>query len=102
MLDTTPPVPPTFLLGFPGDQQATLDWGDNYESDILGYNVYMSFSPGGPYSKMNSDPVLAAEDHQWVQGGLNNGWRYYFVTAAVDMVSNESPKTTEVVVVPGP
>ena len=51
---------------------------------------------------MSVDLRLPGQDHQWVQGRLNNGWSYYFVTKAVDMVSNGSANTQEVVVVPGP
>ena len=33
----------------------TLDWNDNSETDLAGYNVYRASSVSGPYTKLNAD-----------------------------------------------
>jgi len=55
----TDPVPavPTGLGATPGDKQASLDWDDNSESDLDGYNVYRSLTSGSGYSKINGSLV---------------------------------------------
>ncbi len=100
-LDTTAPVVPIGLSGTPGDQRATLAWNDNYDSDLRGYNIYMSTTSGGPYTKLNVTPIGDRNPH-WVQMGLNNGQNYYFVATAVDVVGNESTFSGEVIVTPSP
>ena len=55
---TAPPTatlaPPTGLSPTAGDQSVALDWADNTESDLAGYNVYRATTPGGPYTKLNT------------------------------------------------
>jgi len=64
--DTTPPATPTGLVATAalGDTEVTLDWNDNSESDLWGYNVYRSTDSGGsptPYSQINGSPVVLSE-----------------------------------------
>ena len=47
------PAAPTGLAATPGDTQVALNWNDNGESDLAGYNVYRSTTQGGPYTKIN-------------------------------------------------
>jgi hypothetical protein len=70
--------------------------------DIWGYNVFKSTTSGGPYTKVNSTPVLAGAPQHWTLAGLTNGQSYYFVITAVDFTANESAASAEVVAVPGP
>ena len=75
------PAAPTGLAATPGDSQATLDWADNTESDITGYNVYRSETAGGSYTKVNGS-LLPTSDY--VDLGLVNGITYFYVVTAVD------------------
>lgn len=101
VVDLTPPAPPSFLIGEAADAQVILEWGENSDRDVRGYNIYVSFSSGGPYSPLNSTPI-PAYIHERVEANLNNGVPYYFVMTAQDMATNESAYTDELMLIPGP
>jgi endonuclease/exonuclease/phosphatase family metal-dependent hydrolase len=90
--DTTPPAPPTGLTATPGDGQVALDWADNAEPDLSGYNVYRALTSGGPYAQVNTVRV-APSAH--TDTGLTNGTPYFYVVTAVDTSSNESAQSSE-------
>ncbi|MGH9894024.1 MAG: hypothetical protein ACREA0_19000 [bacterium] len=90
--DTTPPAAPTGLTASAGNTQVTLDWNDNSEGDLAGYNVYRSTTSGGPYSKVNGPLVTAST---YLDTGLTNTTTYYYVTTAVDTASNESGNSNQ-------
>jgi len=46
--DGTPPATPSGLTAAAGAGQVALDWADNAETDLAGYNVYRSTTSGGP------------------------------------------------------
>jgi fibronectin type 3 domain-containing protein len=87
-----PPAPPSGLVATPQNAQVSLDWSDNSEPDLSGYNVHRSTTPGGPYTKVNG-PVVSASDY--LDTGLSNGTTYYYVVTAVDTGSNESGNSSE-------
>lgn len=55
-----PPGAPTGLVATAGDGSVSLNWDDNTEPDLAGYNVYRSTSSGGPYSKINGSLATPA------------------------------------------
>jgi large repetitive protein len=85
--DTTPPSTLAGLAATPGDTQVQLDWADNAETDVVGYNVYRSTSPDSGYARVNSALVPTSP---YLDSGLNNGTKYYYVVTAVDGSGNES------------
>src|SRR4029079_9250898 len=89
---TTPPANPTGLTATPGDKTAALAWKANTESDLAGYNVYRSTTPGGPYSKDNTALVTT---NSYNDTGLTNGTKYYWVVQAVDTTPNASVNSNE-------
>ncbi|MFC1897777.1 hypothetical protein ACFLX8_04365 [Chloroflexota bacterium] len=95
--DSIPPAAPTGLGATPGDAEVSLDWNDNSESDLDGYNVYRSETMGGPYSQVNGSLV---ETSDYTDTGLTNDVTYYFVVTAVDMGNNESGDSSEVSAIP--
>ena len=97
--DTTPPAAPTGLTATAGDQQVSLDWDDNTERDLAGYNVYQSTSQGGPYTKLNTSLLVASA---YTDTGLTNGTAYYYVVTAEDNDSNVSAISAEVSATPTP
>ncbi|MFC1899862.1 fibronectin type III domain-containing protein, partial [Chloroflexota bacterium] len=88
--DTTPPGAPTGLVTTPGNSHVDLDWDDNSEGDLDGYNVYRSTDSGGsptPYAKVNGSLVTSSD---YDDTGLTNETTYYYVVTAVDLADNES------------
>ena len=89
---------PTALVAIAGDNQISLDWADNSESILAGYNVYRSTTSGGSYSLLTSTPVTSSD---FQDTGLSNGVSYYYVVTAVDGVSSESDTSVEVTTAAG-
>ena len=90
--DVTPPGAPTGLSASPGSTQIALDWTDNTEPDLAGYNVYRSLTTGGPYTQVNPSLVVAST---YLDTGLTNGTPYFYVVTALDGVPNESINSGE-------
>jgi serine protease len=84
--DTTPPAAPTGLTGSASGRSAVLDWSDNSEPDLAGYNVYRTTSRSGIGSRINAVPVTGSA---YTDGPLASG-RYYYRVTAVDTAGNES------------
>ncbi|MEJ5259814.1 MAG: carbohydrate-binding domain-containing protein [Anaerohalosphaeraceae bacterium] len=95
--ERVPPAVPTGLLAWAGDGMVTLDWADNTESDLLGYNVYRSETSGSGYILLNPNPLTASA---YVDTSVQNGLTYYYVVTAVDKRANESAYSSEVLAAP--
>ncbi len=90
--DTTPPAAPTALVATGGDGSIDLDWADNTETDLAGYNVYRATASGGPFSLINGGLVSLSA---YSDTGLTNGVTYYYQVTAVDTASNESSPSSQ-------
>ena len=60
--DTDPPAVPSNILATGNDGFVSLNWDDNSESDLTGYNVYRSTTSGSGYSKLNGS-LLSTSDY---------------------------------------
>jgi len=87
-----PPAPPTGLQATPGNGIVTLDWDDNNEPNLAGYNVYRSITSGSGYSKLNVSLVI---DSDYIDSSVTNGTEYFYVVKAVDDADNESGYSNE-------
>ncbi len=96
-VDVTPPAAPTGLVATADNAVVNLDWGNNSEADLAGYNVYRGTSAGGPYSKING-AVVAVSDYS--DTTVTNGTTYYYAVRAADTSSNESGNSNEVSATP--
>ena len=88
-----PPAPPTGLAATAGDGQVSLDWEDNTEPDVVGYNVYRSET-----SASYGAPLAFVTESAYVDNDVENGTTYYYVVTAVDSatpVPNESDNSNE-------
>jgi uncharacterized repeat protein (TIGR01451 family) len=94
--DSQPPVPPTGLVATSSNASAALDWDDNGESDLAGYNVYRGTTMG-TYTKVNTSLVTASA---YSDTGLINGTEYYYVVSAVDTSGNESTDSNMANIIP--
>jgi hypothetical protein len=90
------PSIPGGLVATPGDGEVSLDWDDNSEADLEGYNVYRADIDGGPYTK-----IAEATVSEYTDTGLTNGTIYYYVVTAVDNSDQESDNSSQVAVIPG-
>jgi hypothetical protein len=95
--DTTPPVAPTGLSASAGDGMVSLNWNNNGEDDLAGYNVYRSTTSGSGYVRRNGS-LLTSSDY--VDNSVVNGTTYYYVVTAEDTSSNESSLSSEVFAMP--
>ncbi len=85
--DITAPSPPTGLALEDLDSRVILDWNDNSELDILGYNVYRSVSQGSGYTIIN--PAVVSNSY-YVDDSVVNGSTYWYYVTALDESCNES------------
>ena len=90
--DTTAPQVPEGLSAVAGDTTVSLDWDDNTEEDLAGYNVYRSTTSGSGYSVLNCS-LLTSSDY--TDSNVVNETAYYYVVTAVDTSSNESGYSSE-------
>lgn len=89
----SPPARPTGLTVASGNAQVSLNWTDNAEPDLAGYNVYRSTTQGAGHAKVNGAPGGVSA---YADAGLTNGTRYYYQVTAVDSDGAESPRSVEV------
>jgi hypothetical protein len=96
--DINAPSAPAGLWAMADDGKVWLDWDDNEEFDLGGYNVYRSINSGGGYVKLNSS-LLSSSDY--TDDTVFNGIMYYYVVMAVDTADNESNNSAEACALPG-
>lgn len=97
--DTTPPDAPTALNASAAIAAVDLTWANSTASDLDGYNVYRSQSPGGPYTQLNGALVA---NNGLLDATAANCTTYYFVITAVDTSGNESAMSNEANATPSP
>ncbi len=91
--DSEPPSAPTGLTATAGYATVGLDWNNNIESDLAGYNVYRSSTSGSGYSKLNSSLL---SDSNYIDSNIPHDTTFYYVVTAVDTSSNNSNYSNEV------
>jgi predicted phage tail protein len=91
-----PPDDPTNLVANASGGKVGLNWDDNAEPDIRGYDVFRSTTSGGPYTAQNGAPVIASA---FTDSSVSPGTTYYYVIQAqndagqVSGYSNEANAT---------
>jgi CSLREA domain-containing protein len=85
--DATVPASPTGLAATASTSGIALDWEDNSEPDLDGYNVYRSDSLNGTYTKLNASPLAAS---QYNDTEAPAGKDSYYRVTAIDKSGNES------------
>lgn len=90
--DTTPPASPADLSVAAGDGYAFINWTANSETDLSGYNIYRSTSPG----VYGAPLVSGLTDTEYLDETVVNGITYYYVVKAIDTGNNESVGNLEV------
>lgn len=92
LIDKIKPFAPRMLTGTPGDRQVALNWDDNLESDLDGYNLYRDGV------KINPELITLSE---FLDTGLTNGVTYTYTVTALDQLGNESYVSEAIEATPG-
>jgi glucose/arabinose dehydrogenase len=90
--DTTPPAAPTGLTATASSSSVALDWANNVEADLAGYNVYRSQTSGSGYSKLNNSLIAGSA---YTDATVVTGTTYHYVVRAVDTSGNESGNSAQ-------
>ena len=90
------PSAPTGLAASGGDAWISLEWNDNSEPNLKGYNVYRSINSGIDYEQIATEVPVSS----YLDVTVTNGSTYYYVTTAVTTSSNESESSSEVSAIP--
>lgn len=91
--DLTPPDAPGMLEANLDGINIVLDWNDNTEEDLEGYNVYRSTSPGTGFIRLNAEAII---DSEYTDVTTEDDRTYYYVVSAVDTSMNESDDSNQV------
>ena len=76
-----------------GDDRIGLEWDANMETNLAGYNIYVSYDAGGPYELIGTNDKDTT-DFWWY--GILSGDNYYFVVTAFNDEALESGYSNEV------
>ena len=101
MTSRLPPRRPA-LRATSGEGNVALNWNDNGEGDLAGYNVYRGTSSpvSTAGSPLNGGTPLAASQYDDTTG--TPGTTYFYVVTAEDTTGNESGASNEVSDSPDP
>ncbi len=94
--DSNAPAAPASLAATTGSGQVHLDWADNTETDLLGYDVYRSTTSGSGY-------VLIATHvpgSGYTDTAVVDETTYYYIVTATDTSGNVSAGSGEVSATP--
>lgn len=75
-----------------GTDRLEIDWDLSGSPDVAYYDVYQSLTPGGPYTRVNTDPVVHG---MFVDTGLAAITAYYYIVTAIDSSGNASFPSSE-------
>ncbi len=91
------PGVPNGLVATPGNDTVLLDWNDNVDIDLLGYDVRRATVSGGPFTTLNVSTVLVS---QFTDSTAVNGTTYFYQVVAIDTDTNVSDPSIEVAATP--
>jgi hypothetical protein len=83
--DERPPSPPENVRSINGDERVDIYWDPNPERDVIGYNVYYSYSYDGKYKLIGNTSSTHFIDYD-----ANNGVTYYYAVTAYNYDGIES------------
>ena len=91
-IDNAAPGAPGTSIVSTTTTSVTLDWPNNGEGDLWGYNVYRSTTAGGPYTQLNGSTVTVSN---YTDNTVVTGTTYYYVARAIDTAANLSGNSAE-------
>jgi hypothetical protein len=90
----SPPLAPRNLVAASENGYILLNWDANSESDLGGYRIYRSTTPGLYGSALAANVSV----NSYIDTTAVSGTVYYYIVTAVDVHNNESPYSNEVFV----
>lgn len=84
--EAAPPAAPTGLVAEAGIGDVYLDWADNTEVDLAGYNVYRSTNSESGYIAIATGLITS----DYLDSAVDNHTVYYYRVTAVNTNGNES------------
>jgi len=92
-----PPAAPRSLTATTNSNGIALDWADNSEPDLAGYEVYRATTAGGPYTKITTNRVSGSS---YTDSSVSTNTPYYYIVKAADQINQLSPASNEVSATP--
>ncbi|MBN1448907.1 MAG: hypothetical protein JXA28_13340 [Bacteroidetes bacterium] len=90
-IDDYPPLPPVGIVSVSLDNAVEIQWIENQEPDLAGYNVYVSDRYNGTY-----DFIGTTRTATFLDRGAVNGMTNYYAVTAFDVHGNESDLSRDV------
>lgn len=91
-IDDIAPLPPVGIVSISLDNAVELQWIENQELDVDGYNIFVSDRYSGVYEFIGS-----TRGTKFVDRGASNGVTAYYAVSAYDYNGNESELSRDVV-----
>ena len=94
--DQIAPEVPSGLFALAGDHEVSLNWQENVEIDLHGYNIYR-------FSSNESAQIITAlgkNDTTYVDYSAENGVTYFYSITSFDLSQNESAKSDTISATP--
>jgi fibronectin type 3 domain-containing protein len=92
--DITPPAPPPVVNATPEEGAILLEWEPSPDEDVIGYNVYRSWSIHGEFRKINPKPI-PKEERRFVDRDVSaTGMLYVYRVASIDEAGLEGRQST--------
>jgi hypothetical protein len=88
-----PPAVPAGLWAQGSNTRVFLDWQDNSDANLAGYNVYRTTTSGSGYVRVNTALITTSD---YADTTVTNGTLYHYTVRAVNTEAYESPACGEV------
>jgi fibronectin type 3 domain-containing protein len=89
-LDLTAPLAPEGIVVQNGDEEVTLTWTENAESDLDRYKLYLNTDSSFVPTSSDLLASISSPAVTYTDTGLINGFTYYYLLTAIDTSGNES------------
>ncbi|MEO0070225.1 MAG: hypothetical protein ABIK18_05490 [candidate division WOR-3 bacterium] len=92
--DITPPPPPLEVVATPEEGEIVITWEPSLAEDVVGYNIYRSWSIHGEFKRINKEPI-PKEERRFVDKDVSaTGMLYVYRVSAIDDDGLEGEKST--------
>jgi len=95
--EPTPPAVPTGLTAEANETFVVLDWNDNTESNLKGYNVYRFTDADSNYTRLTIYPITTST---YTDSSVAYGTTYYYAVTSLNTYYSESDYSSEVTAIP--